>query len=141
MKPIRVLIVDDSAMVRRTLAEVLASDSEIEIMATAPDPIIAADRIREEVPDVILLDVEMPRMDGITFLQTIMAQHPVPVVICSTLSARGSETAMRALESGAVDVVAKPKLGTEAFLRESQEVLCGAVKAASTARLHPMRAI
>jgi two-component system chemotaxis response regulator CheB len=141
MKPIRVLIVDDSAMVRQTLSEVVASDPEIEVMATAPDPFIAAERIREEVPDVILLDVEMPRMDGITFLQSIMAQRPIPVVICSTLSSRGSETAMRALKAGAVDIVAEPKLGTETFLRESQEILCGAVKSASTARLHPIRPV
>lgn len=90
-KKIRVLIVDDSAVVRQTLAEVLASDPEIEIMGTAADPLIAAERMKEEIPDVITLDVEMPRMDGLTFMQKIMTQHPIPVVMCSSLTGRGSE--------------------------------------------------
>lgn len=141
MRPIRVLIVDDSALVRRALSEVLESDPEIQIMATASDPFIAADRIRDEIPDVIVLDVEMPRMDGLTFLETIMRQHPIPVVICSTLSEQGSDTAIRALEFGAVDIIAKPRLGTEAFLRESRELICRAVKSASTARLRPVRPV
>jgi two-component system, chemotaxis family, protein-glutamate methylesterase/glutaminase len=132
---IRVLIVDDSAVVRNTLSEVLSSDPDIEIMATAPDPFAAAERMRQETPDVILLDVEMPRMDGITFLKKIMAQHPIPVVICSSLAQSGAETAMKALECGAVEVVAKPRLGTREFLLESRERLCGAVHAAKAARL------
>jgi len=139
--PIRVLIVDDSALVRQTLSDVLRSDPEIEIMATAGDPFIAAERIRERVPDVILLDVEMPRMDGITFLQTIMSQHPIPVVICSSLSERGSETALRALEYGAVDIVTKPKLATHQFLRESRQMLCDVVRAASTARMRVIQQV
>jgi two-component system chemotaxis response regulator CheB len=139
MKPARVLIVDDSAVVRRALTEVLESDPQIQIMATAADPFIAAERIRDEIPDVIVLDIEMPRMDGITFLESIMTQHPIPVVICSTLSEKSSDTAMRALEFGAVDIIAKPRLGTEAFLRESRDLLCTAVKAASTARVRPLR--
>ena len=141
MNPIRVLIVDDSAVVRRAISEVLESDPQIQIMATAADPLIAAERIRGEVPDVIVLDVEMPRMDGLTFLQAIMTQHPIPVVICSTLSEKGSETALRAMEYGAVDVVAKPRLGTEQFLRESRELLCGAVKAASQVRPRAFRPV
>src|SRR5512146_607621 len=119
-KKIRVLIVDDSAVVRQTLEAVLSSDPEIEVMATASDPFIAADKILHEVPDVITLDVEMPRMDGVTFLQKIMSQHPIPVVICSSLTESGSETAMRALEYGAVDIIQKPKLGTKRFLEESK---------------------
>jgi len=134
VKPLRVLIVDDSALVRRTMAEILASDPEIQIMATAADPFIAADRIREEIPDVIVLDVEMPRMDGLTFLQRIMEQRPIPVVICSSLTEKGAETTLRALEYGAVEIVTKPKLGTEQFIRESTEMLCGAIKAAAVAR-------
>jgi two-component system chemotaxis response regulator CheB len=133
-KPIRVLIVDDSAVVRSTLSEVLSSDPEIEIMATAADPFAAAERIREELPDVIFLDVEMPKMDGLTFLRKIMAQHPMPVVICSSLSREGSETAMRALEYGAVDVIAKPRVGTRQFLEESKQLLCDAAHAAAMAR-------
>jgi two-component system chemotaxis response regulator CheB len=141
MNPLRVLIVDDSAVVRQTLSEVLSSDPEIEIMATAPDPFVAAERMREEIPDVMLLDVEMPRMDGITFLQKLMTQKPIPVVICSSLAGSGAETTLRALEYGAVDIVAKPRLGTQEFLRESRETLCQAVKAASRARVGVLRPV
>jgi len=98
---VRVLVVDDSSVVRQALSDVLSSHDRIEVMATAADPYIAAQKIAHEVPDVIILDVEMPRMDGITFLQKLMTQHPIPVVICSTLTAGRSETAMRAIESGA----------------------------------------
>ena len=86
MKKIKVLIVDDSALVRQALSEILSSDPQIEVMAAAPDPYVAAERMKECIPDVITLDVEMPRMDGITFLQKIMSQHPIPVVMCSTLT-------------------------------------------------------
>lgn len=135
MKKIKVLIVDDSAVVRQTMADILASDPQIEVMATAADPFIAAERMKGEVPDVITLDVEMPRMDGITFLQKIMSQHPIPVVMCSTLTENGSETAMKALEYGAVEIIQKPKLGTKQFLEESRVRICDAIKAASQARL------
>jgi two-component system chemotaxis response regulator CheB len=133
--PIRVLIVDDSAVVRRTLSEVLSSDPEIEVMGTAGDPFVAAERIREEVPDVIMLDIEMPGMDGLTFLQKIMSQHPIPVIICSSLAEEGAQSTLRALEYGAVDVIAKPRLGTQRFLSESTVLLCEAVKAAAVARV------
>jgi len=98
---IRVLIVDDSAVVRQTLSEVLSSDPEIEVIGTAADPFVAADRMREQTPDVITLDIEMPRMDGLTFLQKIMAQHPIPVVICSSLVEEGAQSTLKALEYGA----------------------------------------
>src|SRR5271154_5618993 len=98
---IRVLIVDDSAMVRQTLSEILSSDPEIEVMGTAGDPFVAAERIAEQVPDVITLDIEMPRMDGLTFLKKLMSQHPIPVVICSSLAEAGAESTFRALEYGA----------------------------------------
>src|SRR5512134_2751495 len=104
-RKIRVLIVDDSAVVRKTLAEILSSDPQIEVMGTAPDPFIAAERILHETPDVISLDVEMPRMDGLTFLHKIMSQHPIPVVICSSLAEHGAETTIRALEFGAVEII------------------------------------
>jgi len=99
-KRVRVLIVDDSATVRQTLAAVLEADPEIEVLGVASDPFVAASRIRDEIPDVITLDVEMPRMDGITFLRKLMAQHPIPVVMCSSLVESGSETLMQALEAG-----------------------------------------
>jgi two-component system chemotaxis response regulator CheB len=134
-KKIRVLIVDDSAMVRQTLREILSSDPRIEVMAAVADPLLAADKIRDEVPDVITLDVEMPRMDGITFLQKIMSQHPIPVIICSSHSGEGSDNALRALEYGAIEIIQKPDLCTKQNLEESRIRLCDAVKAASVARL------
>ena len=117
------------------MSEILGSDPQIEVMSTAGDPFIAADRIREEIPDVITLDVEMPRMDGITFLQKIMSQHPIPVVMCSSLTEKGSETALKALEYGAVEIIQKPRMGTKGFLEESRVRICDAVKAASQARV------
>ncbi len=135
---IRVLIVDDSAVVRQTLSDVLSTDPQIEVMATASDPFVAAAKLRQEVPDVITLDVEMPRMDGLTFLRKLMSQHPIPVVICSSLTGNRSETALKALEYGAVDIITKPRLGTRAFLAESRTLICDAVKAASRARVKPI---
>jgi two-component system chemotaxis response regulator CheB len=130
-RKIKVLIVDDSALVRQTISEVLASDREIEIMGTAADPFAAAEKIAHETPDVITLDVEMPRMDGITFLQKIMSQHPIPVVICSSMAEKGSDNAFRALEYGAVEIIEKPKIGTKQFLQESRVIFCDIVKAAA----------
>ncbi len=132
---IRVLIVDDSSVVRQTLSGILASEPGIEVMATAPDPFIAAEKLKKEVPDVILLDVEMPRMDGITFLHKIMSQHPIPVVICSSLTQKGAETTLKALEYGAVEIILKPKIGAKQFLEESRVRICDAVKAAAMARV------
>ncbi len=134
-KKIRVLIVDDSALVRQTLASVLGSDPALEVMGTAADPYIAARKIRDEVPDVITLDVEMPRMDGLSFLRKIMSQHPIPVVICSGLVEEGCDTTLRALEYGAVELILKPRLDTRQFLEESRIRLCDAVKAAAEARV------
>lgn len=131
---VKVLIVDDSALMRQTLKKILSSDPQIEVMATAPDPFIAARKIEREVPDVITLDIEMPRMDGLTFLQKIMAQHPIPVVICSALSEKGSEASMRALEYGAVEIIQKPKSRAKEFLEEYRVRICDVVKAASVAR-------
>jgi two-component system, chemotaxis family, protein-glutamate methylesterase/glutaminase len=138
---IRVLIVDDSATVRQTMKEILQSDPQIEVIGVAQDPYVAVERIKESVPDVITLDIEMPRMDGLTFLEKIMSQHPIPVVICSSLTANGSETALAALEKGAVEIITKPKLGTREFLEESRIRICDAVKSAARARLrqYPLR--
>jgi len=141
MKKIKVLVVDDSALVRQTLSDILNSDPDIEVVGTAADPILAAERMRSVVPDVITLDVEMPRMDGLTFLQKLMSQHPIPVVMCSSLAESGSETALKALEYGAVDIITKPKLGTKQFIEESRVRICDAVKGAAAARLGPLRAM
>ncbi|MDO5896956.1 protein-glutamate methylesterase/protein-glutamine glutaminase [Agrobacterium sp. Azo12] len=134
-KKIRVLIVDDSASVRQTLTAVLQSDPQIEVIGAAADPFIAAKRIQEEIPDVITLDVEMPRMDGITFLRKLMSQHPIPVVMCSSLTESGSETLLQALEAGAVDIILKPKIGAADHLAESAMRICEVVKSAAQARL------
>jgi len=138
---IKVLIVDDSALVRQTLSDILSSDPDIEVIGMAQDPIVAVQRIAEQVPDVITLDVEMPRMDGITFLQKLMSQHPIPVVMCSSLAESGSETALKALEYGAVDIITKPKMGTKQFIEESRIRICDSIKAAAAARIMPHRAI
>ncbi len=138
-KKIKVLIVDDSAVVRQTLEEILNSDSGITVAATASDPYVAADKIRQEVPDVITLDVEMPRMDGITFLQKIMSQHPIPVVMCSSLTEKGSETALKAMEYGAIEIIQKPSVGTKQFLEEARIRICDAVKAASVAKVRTIK--
>lgn len=137
-KKIRVLIIDDSAVVRQALSEILASDPAIEVMGTAADPLLAADKIRRELPDVITLDVEMPRMDGLTFLQKLMNQHPIPVVMCSSLTELGAETTLRALQYGAVEIINKPRFGARQYLEESRIRICDAVKAAAIARVRPL---
>jgi two-component system, chemotaxis family, protein-glutamate methylesterase/glutaminase len=132
-KRITVLIVDDSSVVRQTLSEVVSSDPDLEVIGTAGDPYIAVEKIARQVPDVITLDIEMPRMDGLTFLQKLMAQHPIPVIIISSLAGHGSESAWKALELGAVEIIAKPSLGTKVFIEESRITICDAVKAAARA--------
>lgn len=138
---ISVLIVDDSAVVRQTLTEIFNSDPQITVLGTANDPFIAAQKIQKEVPDVITLDIEMPRMDGLTFLRKLMAQYPLPVVVISSLTERGSETALRALEYGAVEIITKPTLSTKQFFEESRIRLCDVVKAASMAKLRKVSAV
>jgi two-component system chemotaxis response regulator CheB len=136
---IKVLIVDDSAVVRQAMTDILSSDPSIEVVGAARDPYMAVETMKEVIPDVITLDVEMPRMDGITFLQKIMSQHPLPVVMVSSLTENGSETTFKALEYGAVDIIQKPKLGVKQFLEESKIIICDAVKAA--ARAHMKKAV
>jgi two-component system chemotaxis response regulator CheB len=132
---IRVLIVDDSAVVRQVLTAKLSADPAIEVIGVASDPVFALDRMNKDWPDVLVLDVEMPRMDGITFLKKIMAEHPTPVVICSTLTEKGAETTLQALSAGAVSIVTKPKVGLKSFLEDASDNLVATVKAAARANL------
>jgi two-component system chemotaxis response regulator CheB len=134
MKKVKVLIVDDSALVRQTLKEIFKSDPMIEVLDTASDPYQAVQVIQTSLPDVITLDIEMPRMDGLTFLKKIMSQHPIPVVVISSLTAKGTETALKAMEYGAVEIITKPKLATKHFFEESKILLCDAVLAASLSK-------
>jgi two-component system, chemotaxis family, protein-glutamate methylesterase/glutaminase len=139
MNRIKVLVIDDSALVRQTLCEILNSDPEIEVVGTAADPFMAAERMRTIVPDVITLDIEMPRMDGLTFLQKLMSQHPIPVVMCSSLADGGSESALKAMEYGAVDIITKPRMGTKQFIEESRIMICDVVKGAAATRSAHLR--
>lgn len=134
-QPIRVLIVDDSAVVRQVMTQLLSSDRGIQVIGAAADPVFAMNRMAQEWPDVIVLDVEMPRMDGLTFLRKIMSERPTPVVICSTLTTQGAETTMQAMSAGAVSIVAKPKAGLKQHLMEESDDLISVVKAAAHARL------
>jgi two-component system chemotaxis response regulator CheB len=133
-RPLHVLVVDDSAVVRQALSQILSRVGMR--VVTANDPIIAMDKMSREPPDVVVLDIEMPRMDGLTFLHKLMAERPLPVVVCSGLAGPGTQVALQALEEGAVDVVAKPRLGVKGFLEDSARRLVQVVRAASEARVH-----
>jgi two-component system chemotaxis response regulator CheB len=133
VRPIRVLVVDDSAVVRKLVTEALKADPEIEVVGTAIDPYIARDKIKELNPDVLTLDLEMPRMDGLTFLKILMAQHPLPVIIMSSLTQRGSDYALEALRLGAFDVLAKP--GGSYSFGDLGPQLIARIKASAGARL------
>jgi two-component system chemotaxis response regulator CheB len=133
---LQVLVVDDSAMVRQVMQAILGTDRRIKVNAAA-DPLIAWGKMQKEPPDVIITDLEMPRMDGLTFIRKIMSERPTPVVVCSGLAARGTELALRALEEGAVEVITKPKVGVRDFLHESAVTLLDAVWSASQAQVKP----
>ena len=139
MKRIKVMVVDDSAVVRQVVTALLEADPEIEVLAAVADPILAMTRMAKQWPDVIVLDIEMPRMDGITFLKKIMAEHPTPVVICSTLTDKGTQTSLAALSAGAVSIITKPKLGLKQFLTDSSDDLTAAVKAAARANVRKLQ--
>ena len=132
---VRVQIVDDSAVVRKVLTQVLNAASGIEVIGASADPIFAMKAMEKEWPDVIVLDVEMPRMDGITFLKKLMSERPTPVVICSTLTQKGGETAMQAMSAGAVHIVTKPTAGLQQFLNDAAGDITHAVRAAAKARV------
>ncbi len=131
----KVLIVDDSALIRSVMREIVDSQPDMEVIGVAPDPLVAREMIRERNPDVLTLDVEMPKMDGLDFLERLMRLRPMPVVMVSSLTERGSETALRALELGAVDVVAKPKMAIQSGMREYAELIADKIRAASRARV------
>jgi two-component system chemotaxis response regulator CheB len=135
---LKVLVVDDSATVRQVMQAILNTDSRIRVI-TAPDALIGWVKLQKEAPDVVVTDLEMPRMDGLTFIRKIMAEAPRPVVVCSSLAAGGTELAMRALEDGAVEVITKPKVGVRDFLHESAVILVDAVWSASQAQLKAKR--
>ncbi len=133
MKKIKVLLVDDSAVVRQVVLALLEREPDIQVIGAASDPLFAMDKLARGWPDVILLDIEMPRMDGITFLKKIMAERPTPVVICSSLTDKGAETTLQALAAGAVEIITKPKVGLKSFLQESSAELVAAIRAAAQA--------
>ena len=135
MSKIRVLTVDDSALMRQVLAALLAKDQEIEVVGAAPDPFIAREKIKALNPDVLTLDVEMPKMDGITFLEKLMRGHPMPVVMVSSLTEAGCQTTLRALELGAVDFITKPKIDLREGMEEVAQDLITKVKAAAQANV------
>ena len=131
MSKIKVMIVDDSAVVRQVIRDSLEREPDIEVVGAASDPLFALDKMKKDWPDVVTLDVEMPRMDGITFLKKIMSEHPTPVVICSSLTEKGAETSLQALAAGAVAIITKPKIGVKQFLEEASNDLVSAVRAAA----------
>lgn len=140
MKPIKIMVVDDSAVVRQVLTGLLNTHPGMEVIYAVADPLLAMERMKIQWPDVIVLDVEMPRMDGITFLKKIMHERPTPVVICSTLTEKGARTTMEALASGAFAIITKPKLGLKQFLNDASEDLVMAVKAAAGANVRQLAA-
>ncbi|HEX5354667.1 MAG TPA: chemotaxis response regulator protein-glutamate methylesterase [Aquabacterium sp.] len=138
MSEIKVMIVDDSAIVRKHLSDLLTK-AGIQVIGAASDPLFAMPRMRSNWPDVLVLDVEMPRMDGITFLKQVMAERPTPVVMCSTLTEKGGQTTMQALAAGAVGFVTKPKLGLKDFLEDDSNGIVNAVRAAAKANMSALR--
>ncbi|MES2016333.1 MAG: chemotaxis response regulator protein-glutamate methylesterase [Pseudomonadota bacterium] len=134
---IKVLIVDDSALIRSVMSEIISSQSDMQVVGVAPDPLVAREMIKQTNPDVLTLDVEMPKMDGLDFLEKLMRLRPMPVVMVSSLTERGSEITMRALELGAVDFVTKPKISIQSGMREYTELIADKIRAAAKARIKP----
>jgi len=136
---IKVLIVDDSALVRQVIAQALSTDAEIEVIGAASDPIFAMQKMKAQWPDVLVIDIEMPRMDGITFLKKIMAQRPTPVVICSSLAEEGAQATFEALAAGAISIITKPKIGLKSFLEDASNDIVQAVRSAARANMRAVR--
>jgi two-component system chemotaxis response regulator CheB len=135
---IKVMIVDDSALVRQVVSQALATDTGIEVIATASDPLFALEKMKSRWPDVLIIDIEMPRMDGITFLKKIMAEHPTPVVVCSSLAEQGAQATFEALSAGAVAIITKPKIGLKSFLEDASNDIVQAVRSAARANMRAL---
>ena len=140
MTAIKVLVIDDSAVMRQVLVNLLEDNPEVEVLGAVADPLFAMERMKKHWPDVIVLDVEMPRMDGLTFLRKIMHERPTPVIICSTLTEAGAPTSVEALAAGAVTVITKPKVGLKQFLEESAAELTNAIRVAARANVKRLAA-
>ncbi|MBP8214494.1 MAG: chemotaxis response regulator protein-glutamate methylesterase [Propionivibrio sp.] len=136
---IKVLIVDDSALVRQVVSAALAFDPGIEVIGAASDPLFAMQKMQAQWPDVLVIDIEMPRMDGITFLKKIMAEHPTPVVVCSSLAEKGAQATFEALSAGAISIITKPKIGLKSFLEDSSNDIVQAVRSAARANMRAVR--
>lgn len=136
---IKVMIVDDSALVRQVISQALAADSGIEVIATAQDPVFALTKMKANWPDVLVIDIEMPRMDGITFLKKVMAERPTPTVVCSSLAEQGAQATLEALSAGAVAIITKPKIGLKNFLEDASNDIVRAVRSAARANLRALR--
>lgn len=136
---IKVMVVDDSALVRQVVTQAIATDPGIEVVATAQDPVFAIEKMKTVWPDVLVVDIEMPRMDGLTFLKKIMAEHPTPIIVCSSLAEKGAQVTMEALAAGAFTIITKPKMGLKSFLQDSANDIVTAIKAAARANMGAVR--
>ena len=135
---IKVMIVDDSAVVRQVVSQALANDPGIEVIATASDPLFALEKMRTSWPDVLVIDIEMPRMDGITFLKKIMSERPTPIVVCSSLAEQGAQASFEALAAGAVAIITKPRIGLKNFLEDASDNIVQAVYSAAKANVRAL---
>lgn len=141
MKKIKVMIVDDSAVVRQVVTQAVMREPGIEVIGTAQDPLYALAKLQTQWPDVFILDIEMPRMDGLTFLKKIMAEQPTPVIICSSLAERGAQVTMEALAVGAVSIITKPSVDLKAFLEDSSSNIITAIKSAAQTNMRALRRV
>ncbi len=139
MKKIKAIVIDDSAVVRQAFSEILKNAAGIELIAASADPIFAMKHMEKQWPDVIILDIEMPRMDGLTFLRKIMKEHPTPVVVCSSLTDEGAQTTLQVLSAGAVDIITKPKVGLQDFFQDARRALVDTIKAATQANMKKLQ--
>ena len=136
---IKVMVVDDSALVRQVVTQAISRDPGIEVIATAQDPLFALEKMKAQWPDVLVVDIEMPRMDGLTFLKKVMSERPTPIIICSSLAEKGAQVTMEALAAGAVSIITKPKFDVKSFLEDASNDIIGSIKAAAKANMTALR--